>query len=120
MTHSTNTVKETSLLMPDRSFPTKPNLENFWRLESIGIIDSPVDSDKERALKIFNKTFKFKDERNRITWPWKKYKSCLPENCELVFRRLKSLVKKMKSNPQLVDKCDASFKTNYSLESWKG
>ena len=28
LTHSTNTVKETSLLMPDKSFPTKPNLED--------------------------------------------------------------------------------------------
>ena len=52
MRHSTNTVKETSLLMPDKSFPKKkPNLEDFWRLESIGITDSPVDSDKDRALK---------------------------------------------------------------------
>ena len=82
MTHSTNTVKETSLPMPDKSFPTKPNLEDFWRLESIGIMDSPVDSDKDRALKIFNKTLKFEDERYRVTWPWKEDKSCLPENSE--------------------------------------
>ena len=67
MTHSTNTVKETSLPMPDKSFPTKPNLEDFWRLESIGIMDSPVDSDKDRALKIFNKTLRFEDERYRVT-----------------------------------------------------
>ena len=80
--------------MPDKSFPTKPNLEDFWRLESIGIMDSPVDSDQDRALKIFNKTLRFEDERYRVTWPWKEDKSCLPENRELAFGRFKSLVKK--------------------------
>ena len=115
MTHSTNTVKETSLPMPDKSFPTKPNLEDFWRLESIGIMDSPVDSDKDRALKIFNKTLRFEDERYRVTWPWKEDKSCLPENRELAFGRFKSLVKKMKSNPQLVDKYDAIIQNQLQL-----
>ena len=115
MTHSTNTVKETSLPMPDKSFPTKPNLEDFWRLESIGIMDSPVDSDKVRALKIFNKTLRFEDERYRVTWPWKEDKSCLPENRELAFGRFKSLVKKMKSNPQLVDKYDAIIQNQLQL-----
>ena len=115
MTHSTNTVKETSLLMPDRSFPTKPNLEDFWRLKSIGIMDSPVDSDKDRALKIFNKTLRFEDERYRVTWPWKEDKSCLPENRELAFGRFKSLVKKMKSNPQLFDKYDAIIQNQLQL-----
>ena len=115
MTHSTNTVKETSLPIPDKSFPSKPNLEDFWRLESIGIMYSPVDSDKDRALKIFNKTLRFEDERYRVTWPWKEDKSCLPENRELAFGIFKSLVKKMKSNPQLVDKHDAIIQNQLQL-----
>ena len=115
MTHSTNTVKETSLPMPDKSFPTKPNLEDFWRLESIGIMDSPVDSDKDKALKIFNKTLRFEDKKYRVTWPWKEDKSCLPENRELAFGRFKSLVKKMKSNPQLVGKYDAIIQNQLQL-----
>ena len=115
MIHSTHTVKETSLLLQDRTFPTKPNLEDFWRLESIGINDSPVESDKERALKIFNTTLKFEDERYRVTCPWKEDKSCLPENSELAFGRLKSLVKKMKSNPQLADKYDAIIQNQLQL-----
>ena len=55
MTYSINTVKETGLLLPDRSFPMEPDLEHFFRLESIGITDSHLDSDKDRALKIFEK-----------------------------------------------------------------
>ena len=52
----------------------KHNLEYFWRLESIGIMGSHMDSDKDRAFKLFNKTLKFEDER------YTKDKSCLPEN----------------------------------------
>ena len=115
MTHSTNTVKETNRLMPDMSFPTKPNLEDFWRLESICIMDSPVDSDKDMAFKVFNKTLKFEDESYRVTWPWKEDKSCLTENSKLAFGRLKSLVKKMKGNPQFVDKYDAIIQNQLQL-----
>ena len=115
MTHSTNTVKETSLLTPDRSFPTKPNLEDFWRLESIGINDSPLDSDNEKALKIFNNTLKFEDNRYQVSWPWKEDKSVLPENRELAYGRLKSLVNKMKGTPDLADNYDAIIQNQLQL-----
>ena len=56
-----------------------------------------------------------------VTWPWKEDKSCLPENRELAFGSLKSLVKKMKSNPQLVDKYDAIIeKTTTTWNHRKG
>ena len=56
MTYSSNIIKDTGLLIPDKSFPTKPNLEDFWKLETIGITDYPLDTDKERALQIFDLT----------------------------------------------------------------
>ena len=102
MTYSSNTLKDTGLLTPDKSFPTKPNLEDFWKLETIGITDSPLDTDKERALQIFDETLKFDDARYRVTWPWKEEKSCLPENRELAFGRLKSLINKMRHNRGVV------------------
>ena len=74
-----------------------------------------MDSDKDKTLKIFNKTLRFKDERYRVTWPWKEDKSYLPENRRLAFDRFKSLVKKMKSNPQLVDKYDAIIQNQLQL-----
>ena len=85
------------------SFPTKPNLEEFWRLESIGITDSPVDSDNDKSVKLFNERPKYDNDRYSVTWPWKDDKSCLPENHELAFGRLKSLMNKLRNNPQLVD-----------------
>ena len=33
----------TSLACLDKSQPMKPNLEDFWKFESTGINDSPVD-----------------------------------------------------------------------------
>ena len=114
-TYSTNTIKETGLLTPDQSFPTKPNLDDFWKLETIGINDSPLDSDKERALQIFDETLKFENNRYRVTWPWKEEKSCLPENRELAFGRLKSLVNKMRHTPELIDKYDDIIQNQLKL-----
>ena len=57
MTYSINTVKETSLLLSDSSFPMEPNLEDFWRLESIGIADSHLYFDKDRALKYLRRFY---------------------------------------------------------------
>ena len=98
MTYSSNTLKDTGLLTPDKSFPTKPNLEDFWN-EIIGISDSPLGTDKERALQIFDETLKFEDARYRVSWPWKEEKSCLPENRELAFGRLNSLINKIRRSP---------------------
>ena len=46
MTYGTQIQKETSMITEaDKSLPLKPNFEDFWRLDSIGITDSPVESD---------------------------------------------------------------------------
>ena len=97
------------------SFPTKPNLEEFWRLESIGITDSPLDSDNDKSIKLFNETHKYDNDRYSVTWPWKDDKSCLPENRELAFGRLKSLVNKLRNHPQLVDKYDEIIQNQLKL-----
>ena len=41
-----------------------------------------------------------------MDWPWKQETPSLPENRELAFGRLKSLVSKMKNNPELVKQYD--------------
>ena len=51
---------------------------------------------------VFNNIFRCKPVTHILN-----FKSCLPENRELAFGRLKSLVNKMKRNPELVDKYDA-------------
>lgn len=107
MTYGVKVGKETSMLTAvDQSFPLKPNLEDFWRLESIGINESPVVSDDSIALDKFNETLRYESGRYTVTWPWKNGKPDLPENRALAVGRLKSLLRRMKDNPDLIQKYD--------------
>lgn len=74
------------------------NLENFWKLENIGIEDSPHNMDDELAINIFNENVKFCENRYEVTWPWKLNKDCLESNYELSVGRLKSLVRRLNPN----------------------
>ena len=65
-----NTVSKTAVLASvDKVLPTKPDLEDFWNVEGIGITDSPTSSDDARALRQFNDTLKYEDGRYQVTWP---------------------------------------------------
>ena len=59
------------------SLELQPNLECFWNLESIGIKESPIAVDDDKAIDNFNKTIKFADGRYLVTWPWKEAKTNL-------------------------------------------
>ena len=107
MTYGTEVRRETSMLTTvDESLPLKPNFEDFWRLESIGIKDSAVVSDNSIALEKFNKSLNYKNGRYSVTLPWKNEKPELPENRTMAVGRLKSLVRRMKDNPDLIKKYD--------------
>ena len=107
MTHVKGIDNETTFLTClDKSLPMKPNLEDFWKLESIGISDSPVESDNDVALKKFSETLKYDEGRYTVTWPWKEEQPDLPDNRALALGRLKSLVSRMRNNPELIQKYD--------------
>ena len=107
LTHGKRIDSETTFLTGlDKSLPMKPNVEDFWRLETIGISDSPVDSDNDVALKKFKETLKYEQGRYTVTWPWKEDQPDLPENRALALGRLKSTVNRMKNNPDLIQKYD--------------
>ncbi|XP_062614769.1 uncharacterized protein LOC134276539 [Saccostrea cucullata] len=90
----------------DECLTFKPSIEEFWKLETIGIQDSPHTSDDEKALKNFNSTLKMENKRYQVTWPWKEEYPELPENRELAYGRLKSLLHKLQCNPDLLHKYD--------------
>ena len=70
LTYGTDINRETTLMThADYSLPLKPNLENFGWLESIGIQESPTESDNIKALNRFNETLSFENERYSVTWP---------------------------------------------------
>ncbi|XP_045777259.1 uncharacterized protein LOC123875465 [Maniola jurtina] len=73
------------------------DLKRLWDLESIGITDSPKLSRDEEAIKHFNETTEYRDNRYYISWPWNDYPTDLPSNFGLAFGRLVSLVKRSDS-----------------------
>ena len=107
LTYGTDIERETNLFTSiDKSLPVKANIEDFWNLETIGINDSPVDPQDSEALKAFHETLRYEGGQYYVSWPWKNEITCFPENRELAFERLKSLVRKMRNNCELVKQYD--------------
>ena len=101
-------ISETSCFTSvDSVVPRKPDLEDFWTVESIGIKDDPKSSDDEIAMAKFRDTLKFEDGRYQATWPWKDECPELPSNRGLSFGRLKSTVSKMKDRSGLLKQYDS-------------
>ncbi|MCP4456979.1 MAG: hypothetical protein GY816_02970, partial [Cytophagales bacterium] len=95
-----------SLLQHNSSDPFlfETQLENFWSLESIGIADSPYSNDDDLALTMFNASIHLDKGRYFVKWPWKEEKPFIPSNFELSVRRLKSLLRRLQDQPNLVAK----------------
>ena len=108
LTHGTDIERETKIFTnTDKHLPMKPSLEDFWNLETIGINDSPEDLQDNEALKTFHETLRYEAGRYHVSWPWKDDIPCLPENRELAFGRLKSLIHKLRNNPDMVNQYDS-------------
>ena len=69
----------------------EPNLEDFWKLETIGIKESATTSDDEKAILEFNKLIKLDNERYQACCPWREENTHLPDNCNLTYERLNKL-----------------------------
>ena len=99
LTYGTHTESQTKPYSNmDKSLPPRANLEDFWKLETIRINDSPVDPLDSEIYQYFHDTLQYKDGRYYASWSWKNEYPPLPENRELAFGRLKSLVTKVKNN----------------------
>ena len=99
------TTFEPILLSENLSGFSDQNIDDFWHLENIGIKDSVIEVDDDKALQHFNETVTFKENRYYVTWPWRDdVTDELPENLELAMGRLRSPVKRMKDTPELLNK----------------
>ncbi len=81
-----------------------PSLEDFSSLQVIGIKDSPQRSDDDRALEKFQKSVNFKDDRYHVSFPWKEEIPDLPTNYELALGRLKSLLKRLSKDKDMLER----------------
>ena len=106
-----STVTESSLFTDiDKSIPKKPNVEDFWNVESIGITESDRKSYDDIAMSNFKDTIKHVGDRYHVTQPWRDENAERPENRGLAIGRLKSLSNKLTRTPELIGKHDAIFK----------
>lgn len=72
------------------------NLKRLWDLESIGIVDSPKSSREDEAIKHYNETTQYHDNRYFVKWPWTEYPpKRLSINFGLAFGRLNTLMKRL-------------------------
>ena len=107
MTQVNHMVSEVSLFSSSDSSITKnPNIEDFWRLETIGIHDLPDSTDDETALEQLNSSICFKNSRYYVKWPWKCDTLDLPENLDVAIGRMKSLARRFKRDKELFVKYD--------------
>ncbi|XP_052784398.1 uncharacterized protein LOC128220159 [Mya arenaria] len=104
LTHGTDITKQSTFSSLDASIPTKPDLEDFWNIESIGIIDNVDKSDDDIVMRKFQDTVRFDDGRYQVTWPWREEDFELPSNRQLALGRLRSTVARMCKIPELFKK----------------
>ena len=86
----------------------KPDLEEFWKLETLGI-SKPVksyDSDDPRAPEKFYETLLFENGRYSVKWQWQEEVPDMNENRGLAKGRLRSLVSRMQKQPGMMLKYD--------------
>ena len=87
--------------------PAPVNVEEFWSLEAIGIKDSPAVKDNDLALKQFYSTLTKKGQRYYVSWPFKEGTITeLTDNYGFCYVRLKSTIKRLKNNYELLEKYD--------------
>ena len=101
------------LHMDDKESMTfEPDLEDLWKLESIGIKpDDPREKD-DIAMEMFKNSVIKRDNRYSISWPWRNDDQInLPENYELSLGRLKSLMKHLQKDPELLQRYDETIKS---------
>lgn len=106
MSHGRTLSKSPIFQSLDVPLQDKPDLEDFWRLDSIGIRDKELNKDDETAMKAFKQNIKFEDGRYNVTWPWKEENPELPENRALAHGRLKSCLKRLSDKPEFLHKYD--------------
>ena len=83
----------------------KPNVKDLWNLENIRIKPKEKGERDDFVMDWFRGMVSRKDKRFFVSWPWREEnESYLPENFELSLGRLKSLIKRLGKDPDLLEK----------------
>ncbi|XP_060570667.1 uncharacterized protein LOC132728956 [Ruditapes philippinarum] len=108
LSYGNNITKTQVFTTVDKCVPKLPDIEDFWNIETIGLKDSTNGrTEDDQAIDEFKESLVFKDNRYYVKWPWRGDNYEVPENRPLAFGRLKSLVKRFKDNPDVLQKYDS-------------
>ena len=102
LTYSNDVTGTQALSSIDTVHPQKPDLEDFWKVESIGILDNSTTLTDKMVNKKFKENLKFQDGRYQVTWPWKEEIPDLPVYRGLALGRSKSALARIKNKPELM------------------
>ena len=94
----------------------KPNVDEFWKLETIRIKEPVNDCGDDEAIQNFYDTVRMSNGRYEVTWPWKEENPQLPDNYQLALGRLNSLLRRIQGNPELLEKYDNIIKDELEKE----
>ena len=95
-----------------------PNVEEFWKLETIGITPPDKIEDNDSVKKHFNETVRKVNGRYQVTLPWRNEDAELPENFELSLGQLKSLYKRIGASPELLQKYNSIIQDQRKFVSY--
>ena len=94
----------------------KPNLDEVWKLETIGIKDPINDCDDDQAIQNFHDSVGKTNGRYEVTWLWREANPHLPNNYQLALNRANSLLKRIQGKPELLQKYDSIIKDQLKKE----
>jgi len=90
------------------------DLQRFWKLEEIGVHDDAysMKTPDDVALDHFQQSLQYVNGRYVVSWPWQDdhlTQPDLPQNFDLAFGRLKSLLRRIQRTPEVVTKYHATI-----------
>ena len=102
LTYGSEIRKETNLFTEaEKSLPLKPNLEDFWKLEFIGIQDYSEESCDKEVLHTFKDTLRYETEGTRSHGHGKGRNQTYQTIIHWLLEDL-SLINRMKTNPNII------------------
>ena len=89
-------------IIADHQLAAKESLEDFWSLETIGILDNPKQADDVVAQQLFDKSVTKSNGRYEVRFRWKTYPlEHLPDNWCLAKGRLNTLRRRLDAHPDV-------------------
>ncbi|XP_045187494.1 uncharacterized protein LOC123545213 [Mercenaria mercenaria] len=98
----------------DSVVQTKPDLEEFWKIESLGISEEQDGISDKITLTKFKETVRYDNRMYHVTLPWKETAPELPDTRDLALARLRSNVARMRNKPDILDKNNNVIKEQLS------